>query len=468
MRRPSTRSKRCLLLLVLCLVSALYIVQYYLALPSIAHQPPVVVLSRQLHEVHGQGGNDMNTSIDFNHDQHFKGDLDVKNKSPETVSPKLSVMGEDSDSLHTPGDYNMGPLVTHPRPHEPPTSRANELSRHQSVVAMTTPYAQKNHTVRNNSSSPCSMTLDTVQKVRKFIFFIGYPRSGHSIVASLLDAHSRIIIAHEFSLFTWWSEYKEKHRDFKLISTSTKHVLFDALSNNSYQEAIHGERSGHYVNKGYSLNTNSPWHGRCDGFVQVIGDKRAGGTSLYYQTSPKAFNKSYQELLELVNVPVGIFHIVRNPYDLISTSMLYEAARLNNGGKVTGDNADFVTRIKNRAKSRPTAKYRDNTLLEERIDVIFKLADAVLGMIDISGVNNVIEVHNCDLVKEPAGVVMKMCEFLGVDCPLDYVQTCVEKTFKTVSKSRDLIVWPQHLKAIVEERKHKYPFFHRYTFDGDC
>ena len=457
MQRRSKGSKRCLVLLTLCLVSALYIVQYHFYLPNISHQSPALVLSRQLHELHTQGENlskDMNTSVDYEHDQHFKDDLGVKNKSLE--------VDEDSED-HTSEDYNMDPSLT--QPDELPIGRTIESSRHERVVA-TNPLPP--HTLTNNSSGRCEMTPDIIQNVQKFTFFIGYPRSGHSIVASLLDAHPHIIIAHEFSLFTWWSEYKVKHRGLKVITSSTKRVLFDALSNNSYQEAIGGERSGHYVNKGYSLETKSPWHGRCDGFVQVIGDKRAGGTSLSYQSLPRTFNNSYRELLELVNIPVGVFHVVRNPYDLISTSMLYEAARLNNGGKVTGDLAGFVTKIKNRVKAFKNRKYSNKNILQKRIDVIFKLADAVLGMIDVIGVDSVLEVHNCDLVKEPAGVVMKMCEFVGVDCPVDYIQTCVEKTFKTVSKSRNLVVWPQDLKEIVEERKHKYPFFHRYTFDGDC
>ncbi|PSO51862.1 MAG: hypothetical protein BRC34_14235, partial [Cyanobacteria bacterium QH_1_48_107] len=37
------------------------------------------------------------------------------------------------------------------------------------------------------------------QNVDKYCMFIGYPRSGHSLVGSLLDAHPNIIIAHELN-----------------------------------------------------------------------------------------------------------------------------------------------------------------------------------------------------------------------------------------------------------------------------
>ena len=37
-------------------------------------------------------------------------------------------------------------------------------------------------------------------QVRSFCLFIGYPRSGHSLVGSLLDAHPDIAIAHEVNV----------------------------------------------------------------------------------------------------------------------------------------------------------------------------------------------------------------------------------------------------------------------------
>ena len=35
--------------------------------------------------------------------------------------------------------------------------------------------------------------------VEKYCMFIGYPRSGHSLIGALLDAHPNIIIAHELN-----------------------------------------------------------------------------------------------------------------------------------------------------------------------------------------------------------------------------------------------------------------------------
>ena len=41
-----------------------------------------------------------------------------------------------------------------------------------------------------------------MEGVEKFVFFVGYPRSGHSIIGSVMDAHPDIVIAHEYFLFS--------------------------------------------------------------------------------------------------------------------------------------------------------------------------------------------------------------------------------------------------------------------------
>ena len=39
--------------------------------------------------------------------------------------------------------------------------------------------------------------------VKTFCMFIGYPRSGSTLIGSLLDAHPNIIIAHELDVFRY-------------------------------------------------------------------------------------------------------------------------------------------------------------------------------------------------------------------------------------------------------------------------
>ncbi len=43
--------------------------------------------------------------------------------------------------------------------------------------------------------------MNHFEELDTFLFFIGYPRSGHTLIGSLLDAHPEMVIAHELKAF---------------------------------------------------------------------------------------------------------------------------------------------------------------------------------------------------------------------------------------------------------------------------
>ena len=45
----------------------------------------------------------------------------------------------------------------------------------------------------------CSKYAGLLDEVKAFCLFIGYPRSGHSLIGALLDAHESVAMAHELS-----------------------------------------------------------------------------------------------------------------------------------------------------------------------------------------------------------------------------------------------------------------------------
>ena len=46
------------------------------------------------------------------------------------------------------------------------------------------------------------------------------------------------------------------------------------------------------------------------------------------------------------------------------------------------------------------------------------------------GWENVLKIHNMDVVNDPLSVVTSMCEFFEVRCSQNYVQSFVDKVFK--------------------------------------
>jgi len=79
----------------------------------------------------------------------------------------------------------------------------------------------------------------------------------------------------------------------------------------------------------------------------------------------------------------------------------------------------------------------------------------------------IITLHNEDLIKSPRKQLLRLCNFLEVQCGEDYLGACEKKLFPKVSRSRDKIVWPPDVKADINKRMKQYSFFQGYTFDDD-
>ena len=99
--------------------------------------------------------------------------------------------------------------------------------------------------------------------IKTVCLFIGYPRSGHSLIAALLDAHPDIIIGMEWgALLHVYFGYKKKQLFYSLIRNS---YLFSKKKNNIWT--------------GYSYKIHGGWQGKFRKLL-VIGDKQGGRTSI--------------------------------------------------------------------------------------------------------------------------------------------------------------------------------------------
>ena len=98
--------------------------------------------------------------------------------------------------------------------------------------------------------------------VEVFVMFIGYPRSGHSLVGSLLDAHPEIIVSHEYQLIQQWKTlYGSKN---KVAKNTTKYKLFYELFTLSERQALFGMRSTKATpcrKGGYCYHVPGAWQG---------------------------------------------------------------------------------------------------------------------------------------------------------------------------------------------------------------
>ena len=99
---------------------------------------------------------------------------------------------------------------------------------------------------------------------------------------------------------------------------------------------------------------------------------------------------------------------------------------------------------------------------------VARFSNANEKLIEVIEPKNVLLLHNEDLVHNPKSTMKRICKFLEVDCPPDYVSACADKVYKSVSRTRDFVVWPPRLRTMVEkEIIERYQFFSQYTFESD-
>ena len=165
--------------------------------------------------------------------------------------------------------------------------------------------------------------------------------------------------------------------------------------------------------------------------------------------------KYYQKLKEAVGVPIRVIHVLRNPFDIISTASI-----MDHKGK------KFLTDLKHSFNGR-----KDEVpvlMIRKRVNNLFKKFDANVEMMEkVFEQGEVLTLHNSGLVANPRGTLKEIFEFLEVDTTDYFLNVCEAKIFHSVSRSRNLMVWPPDEIKMVEKRMKDYSMLSRYNFTSD-
>jgi hypothetical protein len=254
------------------------------------------------------------------------------------------------------------------------------------------------------------------KSVESFCLFIGYPRSGHSFLGALLDAHPQIIIAMEEDAL-----HLVKHR-------FSKNQLYYCLVKNSYNFTYKLKN----IWTGYSYAVSDSYQGKYKE-LKVIGDKKGGRSTILLGNEPKL----YDLLEKKTQCDIKLIHTIRNPFDDIST---------------------MVKRNLHRFKG------RERFLHEEKISLYFaKVSNNAQHKRNPK--LQILDVYHEDFISEPVEQLKKMINFLGLDADDSYYNNCAAITYKTPHKSRYEIEWPDELKQKVVDKIRNYDFLKRYSFN---
>jgi hypothetical protein len=246
---------------------------------------------------------------------------------------------------------------------------------------------------------------DDLAGVGSFLLFVGHPRSGHSLVGALLDAHPQMVVSHELDAL----KYVELgYRRDQLLTLVIEHARANAAA---------GRRES-----GYSYAVPGQWQGRWRD-LRVVGDKRGRMTTDRLAARPELID----DLAATVGVPVRVVQVVRNPWDNVATMF-----------------------------TRGTAPIEDQA---QRYRELSGTVDVLAARLGEGGVHRM---YHEDLVARAPAALRGLCDHLGVPAPDDWLAACDGVVFPSPRRTRDSVTWTSAARATLEDLVAVTPWLGRY------
>lgn len=243
--------------------------------------------------------------------------------------------------------------------------------------------------------------------VSTFCLFIGYPRSGHSLVGAFLNAHPQAVISHELNA------------PILIQGGCTRNELYSRIVSRAQWFNMRGNTSN------YRYQVPNQWQGRFQS-LKVIGDKRGGAVTRCLADDPDFL----QKVRKLVGSSTRFIHVVRNPFDNISAISIAEGWTLK----------------------RSIDYYFFHCRTTDRLDQFCEEQE-------------VITIHHEALIRDPSTTLTKLCLFLGLSPEANYIEDCSRIVYESPTFTRRKITWPESSIRETETRLRAYPFLENYTFD---
>ena len=203
--------------------------------------------------------------------------------------------------------------------------------------------------------------------VSSFCLFVGHPRSGHSLVGAMLNAHRHAVISHELDAMAWVRRGCSRDALYWLILRRDRRFTASGSVGSGYRYAIPDQ-----------------WQGRFDA-LSVIGDKRGGAATRAFASDPSLLPR----LRRLVGVPLRLVQVVRNPWDNVAT----------------------IAR-------------REGRSLEDACAYYFALWDGVSRLRGELDDSEYIVLRHEEVVADPAARLAALCRFLALPTDARYLHGC--------------------------------------------
>ncbi len=285
-----------------------------------------------------------------------------------------------------------------------------------------------------------NMSLDaaSVAPVLSLVLFVGYPRSSHSLVGAILDAHPRMLVAHELNLVARADSLRSREQLLKRIF-----------------KADQGDAATGRQQSGYSYAIPGAWQGRWEPPLLVVGDKKGHGTTASLQLDWPGSLRRMAHLQSLVGGALRFFHVLRNCYDNIATMIFYETLHYSSAwqhmranGSATREptpwRADFDRVVDEYvATAEANMRFEQHLLQCERGEPTAAPCVPQARMLHVDG---------AELLRAPTATMRAWCEFVGVPFRSEWADAAAKILFREPYASRNLLRWPAAAVQRVETR----------------
>lgn len=249
--------------------------------------------------------------------------------------------------------------------------------------------------------------------VEGYCMFVGYPRSGHSLVGSLLDAHPDVVLAHELDALAYLTAGFGRNQIYWLILKRDREFTKTGRT--------HATRGRNRTT--FSYTVPNQWQGRFER-LRVIGDKKGAASVRRLRDDPYLLDR----LANTVGVGVHLIHVVRNPFDNIATMSL-------RGGRT----------------------------LTECMDDYFLMCATVAGIKRRSDFS-MLDVRLEELIEDPEGTLAELCRFVGVDPNPSFISDCRKVVSPSPHRSRYEVPWTPGLIEAAQHRMADFGFLNGYVY----
>ena len=280
------------------------------------------------------------------------------------------------------------------------------------------------------------------EHVETFVQFAGFPRSGHSLIGSILDAHANARISHELDTMGLLRKGFTQADIFRLID----------------RQALDFTRHERYWN-GFSYLVPGGAHLSPAPKIRVIGDKKGDVAVRWVARDPALLDR----LAALPRAAKKWILILRNPFDNIATMSLRKGRAYDVLRTTLERGENFHAELKKQQAKGLIA----DTALESEIKDYAELCRTVAVMHERTAPQDWLEVCYEDFAHEPAAGLRRLLSFLDLPASEDYVANATALVNARVNRSRDLIGWTDAQCARVNALIDEYSFLDHYRRDAD-